>query len=644
MSLLAAQFERQLWESSSGASSSSSSGGRCLFDEDAALVVVSPDLLSKDEITTYFPHGQAIVVVRATEQQIDTASVADDNSNLASNKAVQTAATTTIRRVRWCVGSGEQGATQGFSAGDRKTVQSISASRAIFLLSFDQASGRMMRGLRECGIKRFSFLEDDPKGGVRWQHHRGLGAIAAKSINRASLRLPPWLRARADSTKEELKRRHGRISQPGVDALTALKLDDCTNHHTNCSLQGNPTNVTHYISSLTSGGAERQLTLLLESIVNVDPRVAQRVFTMMPIEGSNAHYSNDLHRLGVDVSCAAIGSPHKPVGSHLDEIRIPIALLSGLPSRLRRPICDLMETLWYERPTVLHSWLDYPNIVAGIAGIALGIPRIVLSVRNVSPTHFAYIHEDWMQPLYRWLFQHPSVVLSANSEIGAHDYAAWLGVEQKKIVVIPNSVRLVETSKNDDQSNTTRLRICQELNIENGGPVLIGVFRLSEEKLPLDFVEVVKKVHKEYPSVRALLAGVGPLERQVRHAIQQNKLEEVITLLGSRDDISSLLELADVLILTSREEGMPNCVLEAMAAGVAVVATDSRGSAGLIKHGHTGWLAPINDCQKIAERICDVLENRHEKERVEKQALEYVREQHSMQTAANSTIEMYSRR
>jgi glycosyltransferase involved in cell wall biosynthesis len=147
------------------------------------------------------------------------------------------------------------------------------------------------------------------------------------------------------------------------------------------------------------------------------------------------------------------------------------------------------------------------------------------------------------------------------------------------------------------------------LGIPVSAPVIGSVGRLSTQKSPADFVRVAEAVHRSKPDAHFVWVGDGPLEEDVRNLSSSLQLDSAIHWLGRRSDIHQLLQLFDCLILTSRWEGFPLVVLEAMAAGVPVVATDILGTRELIHQGVNGWLAPARDTESLADLVLDLLTN-----------------------------------
>lgn len=143
-----------------------------------------------------------------------------------------------------------------------------------------------------------------------------------------------------------------------------------------------------------------------------------------------------------------------------------------------------------------------------------------------------------------------------------------------------------------------------------GHALLVGsVGRLSAQKAPLDFVRAAGHVHKRQPGVHFAWIGSGPLEPAARQLAAQLGLGEVMHFVGQRSDVPRLMGALDCFVLTSLWEGFPIVLLEAMAAGAPIVASDIPGNDEAIAHGKNGWLVKTGDAAATGDAILDLLQN-----------------------------------
>ena len=134
-----------------------------------------------------------------------------------------------------------------------------------------------------------------------------------------------------------------------------------------------------------------------------------------------------------------------------------------------------------------------------------------------------------------------------------------------------------------------------------------SVTRLSPQKAPLDFVAAAAQVAARRPDVHFVVVGDGPLRAEVEAQVAAAGLAGRFHLTGLRRDVPDLLHSFDVFVLTSLWEGLPRVLIQAMAAGLAVVATAVDGNAEAVEDGVNGFLTPPGDPQALAAALLRLL-------------------------------------
>ena len=350
-----------------------------------------------------------------------------------------------------------------------------------------------------------------------------------------------------------------------------------------------PLHICLFIENLGAGGAERQLVFLAKALAARGHTVEVLCAT---IKDAASHYLSLLHGAGIPLHVA-------DRFRFLRNRRCCLAALGSLrglrllPVWLRPSALAVLAFLLDKNFDVLHTYLDGPNCVGGVAGLLADIPVIRLSARSLSPGHAS--NQDFgsnssvFKACYNALLKMPHISLEANSRAGAVDYAHWLDYPQSCIDVAHNGIPLdFLQSDSQEQSQHSIMRVPASTQ----GPTLLCVQRMSEEKCPLLPVQVLTRVRETLPEARLLYVGTGPLWDEVRVCIAQLRQEDTVSLLGARPDIARLLRSAQVFLLTSRREGFPNVLMEAMLAGLPAVAVSVGGVPELIKNGTHGVLLP----------------------------------------------------
>jgi glycosyltransferase involved in cell wall biosynthesis len=154
-----------------------------------------------------------------------------------------------------------------------------------------------------------------------------------------------------------------------------------------------------------------------------------------------------------------------------------------------------------------------------------------------------------------------------------------------------------------EQRSAWRAEIRGALGLGDEDFVVLTVARLTRDKGHYEVLRALRQVVDEDPQVRLLLAGDGPEAEGLRREIERLALQDQVLLLGWRQDVPALLCAAEVLLLASHREGMPVATMEAMAAGLPVVATDIPGCREQVLPGETGYLVPVADVEGIARAL-----------------------------------------
>ena len=392
--------------------------------------------------------------------------------------------------------------------------------------------------------------------------------------------------------------------------------------------------VTHCIGSLGAGGSERQLCNLVAG--SVARGVAVRVLTTVPVVGDAGYFSAQLMSLGVQPKCA--GS-QLPPAVQAAIARLPVlAQVAPLPRILRRQALNLLSELMLEPPDVVHTWLDLTNVWAGVAALLADVPAIVVSTRSLSPRHFPALNHPWFLPWYQLLAASPRVHFVNNSQAGAADYAAWIGVPAARFAIIRNGIDLGAMPR---PATTALAALRASLGIPPAAKVVLGVMRLSEEKRPQLFLEAGLAVLAQLPDAHLVLAGDGPYARTLARSVGRHALGRRCHLLGQRRDAQALMAAADVLLLTSRVEGTPNVLLEAQWLGCPVVSTVAGGSAEALQPGVTGELVAGASAAELSAAVLALLCDDGRRQRMAAAGPVFVAAHFGIERMVDETLALY---
>lgn len=320
------------------------------------------------------------------------------------------------------------------------------------------------------------------------------------------------------------------------------------------------------IPSLDRSGAEKQLTLLA---TRLPPEFDTHVCALT----RSGPYEKVLRAAGVEVT--VIGKSLK-----LD----PVAWW-----KLKRHIATL-------RPDLVHCWLFAANSYGRAAAFAAAVPRIVAGERCVDPW------KRWHElAIDRRLARRTDAIVVNSS--GVRDFYVRHGLPAEKFVVIPNGIAPTEEPRTD------RGEVLAELALPSDARLIGAVGRLWPQKRVKDLIWACDLLKVIRDDVHLLIIGDGPHRARLEHYTRQVRIEDKVHFLGHRADVPRLMPHFDMLWLGSEYEGLPNAVMEAMAAGVPVVATDISGNRDLVVEGETGFLVPVGDRAAFARQTRKLLED-----------------------------------
>jgi len=259
----------------------------------------------------------------------------------------------------------------------------------------------------------------------------------------------------------------------------------------------------------------------------------------------------------------------------------------------------LARILKEEKIDVIHTHNTQPFVDGTIAGLMAGVKTIVHTDHARSfPDKRRYMFAEW-------LMSHFVYKIVGVSEHTSRNLMKFERISAKKIVTIPNGIYGSQYKIIVDKEKKKK-----ELGIKRNGPILgVGV-RLTEQKGITYLLKAMPKVVREFPDVTLVIAGHGPLEPQLKKEAVELKVNDNVFFLGPRLDMPEILKLLDIYVLPSLWEGLPMVILEAMASGCPIIATDVGGTGTAIQNGSNGSLVKAKDAQELSMEIIKLLHNK----------------------------------
>ncbi len=323
---------------------------------------------------------------------------------------------------------------------------------------------------------------------------------------------------------------------------------------------------------------------------------------------------------------------------------IPLFTLGNGAGRWNpKPVTSLINTIRRGRFDLVHTHLFKSNILGTLAARWVGTNTILHDHSGVYPDTLKYYFSSALSIhsyiyAYRYALSQCDRVLVLTPE-DVRSYLDIYSVDSDKTTLLPNAVDLTKFPLSTERRRGNCLR--QELGLCAESTLVIMVGRLDPEKDWLTFLQVARQVQQQSDqSCGFLIVGSGQEEKRLREYVSAHRLEHVF-FLGYRNDVPSLLQQADVFLLTSRYEPFGIVVLEAMAAGCPVVVIRSNGPESILTDGVDGLLAEVGDIHGLTNQVIQLLHDKALGQKLAYNARQTVLNRYSLETLATRIAGVY---
>ncbi len=319
-------------------------------------------------------------------------------------------------------------------------------------------------------------------------------------------------------------------------------------------------------------------------------------------EQLSATIAKKLRERGFPISVCSLTGPGGPVRDQLEVNGIPcFSAGMGHVSRFRFQYA-LYKIFLSEKPDVIHVHHAPLFIQAYLPAKLAGIKRIILTEHSNHQTK----DESRLKKLSRFFSKRADMVTTIHDGLRAF-FINDLGVSKEKIVTIPNGI---DTSK--FSPITGGRKAIEGVYMSSGKFVISCIGRLVPEKDHENLLNAIKQVVDNGTfDFEVLIVGDGPRFDELRDCIDKLNISTYVKMLGARNDIIDILRRSDVVVLSSKTEGLPMVLLEAMGAGVPCIATAVGGIPQLLGNG-AGTVVPPQDSELLANAIISAHKNRDE--------------------------------
>lgn len=361
------------------------------------------------------------------------------------------------------------------------------------------------------------------------------------------------------------------------------------------------TRICYVIPSLNAGGTERQLVALMRELVR------------------------DHEVTVVCTGCAGpLGGDARRLGAYVRELRLRGEWDFRMRAHLRRVFRS-------HRPDVLHTFLSGFDYQANRAARDTGVPAVISSRGELA---------TWKRRRHIWLQRKGNALADcvvANSRAVAEYAIQQEAADAALFRVIHNGVA-IESFKT--HANLEQVRARYGIPPRKRVVGMVANFHPVKD-YPL-FVKIARMLLKQRDDVHFLAVGSGPMVNPVWRNIRRAGHENRFTRVAILNEMADVYSIIDVCVLCSKAEGVPNAVMEAMAARRPVVAANVGGIPEIIEDGKTGRLLDGRDPGPFAEAINALLDDEHEAQRMGAAGQEYVRDHFSVERMADAYRNLYA--
>lgn len=347
--------------------------------------------------------------------------------------------------------------------------------------------------------------------------------------------------------------------------------------------------VLHYISSLKRGGRERQICIIVNN--SGERNIKAKII-----------YLNER-------------SPN-----YIEEYDLTYKLLKIKSTGFLSRLIELHKLLKKEKPNIVYTWGNLESIF-----ILLLSPYHKFKFINGSIRHGIRSKEFWHY--FRTFVLHLSPNIVANSKAGlkaeklSRGYVLYNGIENKFIGMI---------SKEKKKDKRKKM-----FNVEDKTLFFISVANLVPYKDYFSIIEALKKIKEKGYNFFYLILGEGPLRTRIEQRINENGLTSNIKISGNVENVNEYLQLADVFIHSSKGEGCSNAILEAMGAGLPIIATNTGGTSEIILN-ENGFLFEYQNVDQLSKIIIKCFDNSSMLEMMGKNSFKTVNEKFTVNQMMNN--------
>ena len=280
---------------------------------------------------------------------------------------------------------------------------------------------------------------------------------------------------------------------------------------------------------------------------------------------------------------------------------------------------------------ILHTHNTYADIV-GAAASHLRKVKTISTVYVWSKFHW---QRNLLQLINRWVL-HDFDVISAHCE-DTYERTLNFGFNPSRVKLLTCGYECEQISLPVEERRQRRA----ELGAGDEHVVLANVARLYPEKAQDELLLIFQRIHKIHPETRLWIAGVGPLEENLKAQCSALGLDDCVRFVGFVKELASFLQLVDIHVNSSSSEGVPLAICSGLAAGLPIVATAVGGLPEILNHGRAGILVPYGQYDAFVTAASHLVKNPAERKRVGKAGRNFIESEYSLKSAVARVEQTY---
>ena len=328
------------------------------------------------------------------------------------------------------------------------------------------------------------------------------------------------------------------------------------------------------------------------------------------------------------IFCHLVCQPDSPMAQKAQEAGLavfPIFMHGEADPMACYRIRNLIKTFHYD---ILHSHTSHAHTLAFLASIGCRVCRLVTRRVDFSIYRHSFLRLSGIK--YRHMAEYYIAISRKIKDVMIAD-----GVAADRIFVVHSGVDL---QRFDGVSGD---HLITEFNLIPGQKVVINVAHLAGHKGQQFLVRAIPRVVEKFPGVRFFIVGKGELLAELKELAVSLGIARELVFTGFRSDVGAFYKIADLFVMSSVQEGLGTAVLDALAEGKAVVATDCGGIPEIIRDGETGRLVEPANSEALARGIIDVLRHPEQVGRMADRGRALVQNQFSIETMAENNLSVY---